>query len=369
MPPEGYTVRPYEPDDLAGFLRLDSTIWGRDRGAAWFRWKYVTNPFVDHVPIFVAEADDTIVGARPFIAFRLRIGNRRVAAFQPADTMVHPDHRRAGVFAQMNRAALSYYADRSPTFFFNFPNEYARPGYLKLGWRAVSPEVTYYRVERPTAMQNGSKPAQKLLMGAVTPFLQGYYTVREAFAPDPDGITTRMIDGIAHTQLETLHRRRKPPIIHADRSREFIQWRFASPVWQRRTYLMSDDSGLIAAIIGRTRTTSDSIRLTQIVDVAPLTGGARWKTALRAGIRTLVSTHPETDLFAVSEGAIPHEILAAAGFIRDDRPPLSKLTTFDSVLTTRPNADPTDESAWQVAGRRIDDSDNWSETFAERDTS
>jgi hypothetical protein len=270
----------------------------------------------------------------------------------------------------MTTHALSAYRDREPALFFNFPNQYARPGYLTLGWREVAPEITYYRVETPTAIRSGSDLSQTAV-GVLSPFINGYYTARQALSTAPDGLWVRQIDGVAIDRLSDLHSRRHPPTIHAERTETFLRWRLSSPVWERRTYFVADATSAdqpIAAVVARSRSTSEGFRLTQVVDVAPLCGGLRWQQALWKGLETVVSTHPETDLFAVSDGAIPHKILIKLGFLSDDSLPLSRFTTFESTLVVRPNDDPTDEMAWQIAGQPADDPDNWCVTFAERDT-
>lgn len=365
-----YTIRAFERGDIEGFLRLDRQVWDRRRSPEWVRWKYVDNPVVDETPIIVAEADGEIVGVRPFLAFRLRLGGETVTAYQPADTMVHPDHRREGIFRRMTTHALSAYRDRGPALFFNFPNEYARPGYLDLGWRAVAPERTYYRVETPAAIPTGSEVPQDVF-GALRLFLKGYYAARRELSRGSEGLTVREIDGAAVDRLASLHDCRRPRTIHADRTEAFLDWRLSSPVWTRRSYVVEPTDGgrnPIAALVARSRTTSSGFRLTQVVDVAPLCGGARWQGALQRGLRAVVSSHPSTDLFAVSDGAIPHRVLTAAGFLPDDSLPFSRFRSFDSMLVVRPNADPEAASAWQVGGQAIDDPDNWCVTFVERDT-
>ncbi|MFD1642936.1 GNAT family N-acetyltransferase [Halohasta litorea] len=365
-----YTIRAFEQADIEGFLRLDRLVWDRTRSPEWFRWKYVDNPVADHTPIIVAEHDGEIVGVRPFLAFELRLGGETVTAYQPADTMVHPDHRREGIFHRMTTHALSAYRDGEPALFFNFPNEYARPGYLDLGWRAVAPERTYYRVETPAAIPTGSEVPQ-VAFGALRLFLKGYYAARRELSKGSEGLTVQETEGVPLDRLARLHDRRRPPTIHANRTEEFLDWRLSSPVWERRSYVVEPTEGAdepIAALVARSRTTSSGFRLTQVVDVAPLCGGTRWQGALQRGLRAVVSSHPSTDLFAVSDGAIPHRVLTAVGFLPDDSLPLSRFRSYDSMLVTRPNGDPETEAAWQVGGRAIDDPDNWCVTFVERDT-
>ncbi|WP_253736646.1 GNAT family N-acetyltransferase [Halohasta salina] len=367
----GYRIRPYEPADLAGFLRLDSRVWDRTRSREWFRWKYADNPYTDHTPVFVADYDGEIVGARPFLAMPLRVDDRSVLAFQPADTMVDPNHRREGIFRRMTTRALAAYRDGEPALFFNFPNQHARPGYLDLGWRAVAPEVTYYRIETPTRVRGQNNGLGQRAADIARPLLRGYYGARRALSTPPDDLGVREVDGAPVELVAGLHDRRRPSTIHAGRTEQFLRWRLASPIWERRTYLVGDppDEEPIAAVVARSRTTDDGLRLTQVIDVAPLSGGPRWQAALWRGLDAVIRTHPTTALFAVSDGAIPHRTLAAFGFLRDDSLPLSRLTTFDSMLVVRPNGDVDDETAWRVGGRAVDDPDNWCVTFAERDTS
>jgi len=116
---EEYTIRPYRSGDLQAFLELDTVVWDREQSPEWFRWKYISNPFVDFVPIVVAEQDGEIVGSRPFMVFELRAGESTFIGYQPADTSVHPDHRRNGIFSSMTEFALTEYAGTEPDFYFN----------------------------------------------------------------------------------------------------------------------------------------------------------------------------------------------------------------------------------------------------------
>lgn len=365
-----YTIRAYESEDLDGVLRVDRRVWRRERSPEWFRWKYVDNPFVDQPPVFVAEHDAEIVGARPFVAMPLCLGDTVVMALQPADTMVDPDHRRQGVFRRMTEYALEYYRDSDYRLFFNFPNQHVKPGYLKLGWRAVTPKETYYRIETPSAV--ASSGLRGRAAGLCRPPLQAYYALQARRSGLVDGFVSQahkpvqQVDGADIDRLVGLHSRRRPEQIHADRSEEFLRWRLASPLWSRRTYLVGGSRPLVA-VVARSRTTSDGIRLTQIADIAPLCGGQRWEHGLERALKSIVATHPQTDLFAASNGAIPHRVLASLGFLSDCRLPLSWAASFESTLAVRPNGEPA-RADWLLDGVAVDDSDSWCVTFLERDT-
>lgn len=150
----GYAIDWFREHDRESFLDLYATVFDRQRTAEWFRWKYEANPYVDHVPIAVArrQPSGTVVGCRAYFPLEVSVDDETHLAFQPCDTMVHPDHRRRGLFTAMNRWGLQRYDDDGPAFFFNFPNAQAKPGNERLGWRPVGPVPMYYRVQNPVAV-------------------------------------------------------------------------------------------------------------------------------------------------------------------------------------------------------------------------
>ncbi|MFC6726753.1 GNAT family N-acetyltransferase, partial [Halobium palmae] len=77
-----YSVRGYEPGDREAFLTLYADVFGKERDATWFDWRY-DGPYVSQVAMTVAERAGELVGALPFIGFRLRAGGDTVLALQP----------------------------------------------------------------------------------------------------------------------------------------------------------------------------------------------------------------------------------------------------------------------------------------------
>lgn len=360
-----YRIRQYRPADREGVLQLDSLVWQRDRGVDWFEWKYRENPYVDRTPLFVVHNDDQVVGARPFMAFEMRTNGRTALALQPSDTMVHPDHRRRGIFTRMTEHAIEYYQGTDVEFFFNFPNEASLPGYEKLGWRRIDDKRTYYRVQHPESLApeyiNGD--ASRLLGAVVRPLLRSYYD-RRGTATDASGVTIERIPGVAVDTLVELYDRRPPDALHAARTRQFYEWRFASPVWSRSTYVVEVEGEPVGAVIVRTRRTSDAVTITQLVDVAPLMGGQSWRDALAPLLDAVLDDHRGSDLVAISGAVVPGDLLRAFGFLPDDRLPLSSFSGHRCTLVTRP----VDGVSWTLGDRPLDESGNWRLTYAERDT-
>ncbi|ELZ01477.1 hypothetical protein C482_06874 [Natrialba chahannaoensis JCM 10990] len=185
-PQASYTVRPFRPSDRSAFLSLYERVFGQERDTEWFRWKFERNPYVDHVPIIVAERDGELVGARSFFAQPIRNGETVFPAFQPCDTMVHPDHQRQGLFDRMNELALERYVGqaRDPAFCFNFPNEHSKQGNINYGWQDVGTVPMYYRPQDPgtvlRAVTGGSERANTARSTSAPK------TAGSAGAPDPE---------------------------------------------------------------------------------------------------------------------------------------------------------------------------------------
>ncbi|WP_164974716.1 GNAT family N-acetyltransferase [Halegenticoccus tardaugens] len=367
---DAYEVRRYAPGDRNGVLALDQIVWGRPRGADWFVWKYVDNPYVDHVPIFVAERDGEIVGARPFMAFRIRSGDRTALALQPSDTMVHPDHRRRGLFSRMTARAVDYYAERDAAFFFNFPNELSRAGYLKLGWRDAGLRTTFYRVQDPESLApSRAGGAGRAVARLATPLARGYCLARDRRSDSSDGIAIERHADVPADLLASLYERRVPDRLHALREPRFYRWRFASPVWNRTTYVARRDGTPVAGLVARTRTTTDGVTVSQFAEIVPLVGDRDWLAALSRLFDVALAGHAASDLVAVAAGGVPRNFLVRRGFLPDDAPPLSVLKRSRCTIVARPLRDDLEEDdAWTLNGRSLVERDSWLLSFGERDT-
>ena len=355
-----YEIRRFEPGDADGFLSLYATVMGERKGRDWFAWKYADNPYVDHVPIVVGTLDGEIVAARPFFALPMRVGGEREVALQPADTMVHPDHRRRGLFTRMTERAIERYAGDHPLFF-NFPNDRSRPGYLKLGWETVSERPTYYRIQRPEAVGNAlsDRPAVRLAGTVGAPVVRGHHRLRDRTAPDPSGIAVRPESEPAAT-LAAVAATASPDRLHAVRDERFYRWRLGNPDWEYTAYVADGETGPEAAVVVG-RGTDRSLTTVKLTDAVPL--GTAADGALAAALRRIVADHADADLFVAPPQGIPVSVLRSFGFHADTSPPLSLLTSRTTHVVRTLTGD------WTHHGRDVTDPDSWLLTFAEADTS
>ncbi|SNZ12691.1 Ribosomal protein S18 acetylase RimI [Natronoarchaeum philippinense] len=379
---ETYEIRRFERGDAAGVLELYETVFGEERTNAWFDWKYRENPAVDHVPITVAvDPDDGVVGARPLFALPMAAGEHRFLAVQPGDTMVHPDHRRQGLFTRMTERAIERYDDHEVALFFNFPNEQSGAGYRKLGWRDVGEVTTYYRIQSPSAWLDDASGA--VAAGATVADLAaaGYHRARDAVAPSADGISVDRYREVPVTTLVALYRGGVPAGFHAVRSEQYLRWRFQNPRWTYRTYVARDRAGepLAAAVVGRKSAGDDAVvRLTDALPPVPEDG------PLVALLDAVLSDADDAAAVA-APSCLPETVLSRFGFHPDTAPPLSLVSsatthvarpaTVDvrksNALSSQPESGPDsgDADDWTLSGRSVTDPDSWTLTFGEQDTS
>jgi GNAT superfamily N-acetyltransferase len=104
-----------------------------------FKWKHYENPFGKSIVLIAFdEQSRKVVGARVFWAWKLKCRNETIKAYQPCDTVVHPEFRNRGLFTKMTIEAIQIAQENDADLLFNFPNAQSLPGYLKLGWTYVS---------------------------------------------------------------------------------------------------------------------------------------------------------------------------------------------------------------------------------------
>ena len=136
-------IRPATPADIPSILdtlRLalgESPLLRRTRSL--WNWKHVENPFGESL-VLVATAGDAIAGVRALMRWEMETPDGdKVTCMRAVDTATHPDHLRKGVFRKLTESAIEMAAGQGVDLIFNTPNEKSAPGYLKMGWKTVSP--------------------------------------------------------------------------------------------------------------------------------------------------------------------------------------------------------------------------------------
>ena len=130
-----------DSDEVVALLR---SVFGTSVTLDSYRWKHHDNPAGPSTG-WVARDRSGIVGVRPFMRWRLAVGDVTVPAARPVDTATAPRAQGRGVFRALTEHALrelSSGAEDGPQIVFNTPNENSRPAYAKSGW-AILPRVRH----------------------------------------------------------------------------------------------------------------------------------------------------------------------------------------------------------------------------------
>jgi len=362
---DAYRIRPYRPHDRAEFLSLYETVWGYRKGRDWFEWRFQANPYRDGVQMIVAEADDEVVGVEPLLPFTLRVGDQRLAAYQPVDWLVHPDHRRQGLFTRMTERLLQYYADDA-ALLFNFPNDALLPGLETFDWRVVGDYPTSYRVQNPGPLLTDSvgpttaRTLDPVLSAASVAVTHGLCLLDRLNAPSTDD-TVETHDSIPVETLERLYASAPPAAIHVPRDDAYLDWRFDNPNWETTAYVATDDGTPTASLVDATERRR-GCTTTMILDVQPMTGDH--PEAVERLLVRLLRDNRDADLVK-APGWFAPRLRRRYGFWHDSTIAASRIPSV-SRIAVRP-LPATDIDAWQVNGLSLTDRGNWRLALADLD--
>ncbi|WP_327053321.1 GNAT family N-acetyltransferase [Halomicrococcus gelatinilyticus] len=367
---DAYTIRRYVSGDRDGVLSLYETVFGDSRGGGeWFDWKFVDNPYHPDVPIFVAERDGEVVGARPSLPLPLSVGGERELALVQVDPMVHPDHRRRGLFTRLAAAVYDHYGPREPSVVVGFPNEAVKGGLEKLteelsldeGILERFPE--YYRVQNPAALVDAAETdLLKRLATRLGAGVEGYLAARDRLGNATAEGRVERYAGTPAALLAEVAAHRPTPHATAVRNRQFVEWRFRNPRYSYATYVLRRSGVPVAAlVVGEQRDVGPDVA--HVSDALPVGGGRRRSDRLSTLLGRVVSDYADADLLAAAGRTIPRSVLASHGFVGNDRFPLSRFTAT-YWFSARPITDRgVDE--WVLNGHHLADSDAWRLSFCE----
>lgn len=206
-------------------INLFKMSFGHSISPEFWDWKHTQNPCAsDNPEVIVATNNGEIVGARPLLFFGMWIKDKKVKAAQPCDTMVHPKHRRKGIFSRMNQFAIEYFKEDECAFFYNFPGTMSRPGYLKQGWKIVSIMEPLFRAINPQEVIS-YKLGHKVLGRGLGFLYATLLNARVKKYPLSNSFDVIISDQFI-PELESLDGLRDRSAINIVRSKSYLKWRF-----------------------------------------------------------------------------------------------------------------------------------------------
>jgi len=106
-----------------------------------FLWKHFENPFGKSYGLLAID-ENKIVGLRMFMRWEFLCDKRVVNSIRPVDTCTDHEYRGQGLFKKITLEGLQNIQEEYELVF-NTPNSNSRPGYLKMGWKAIENNFNY----------------------------------------------------------------------------------------------------------------------------------------------------------------------------------------------------------------------------------
>jgi len=343
-------VRRYRHSDRETYLNLaervgDDAVPPEER----FEWAYEENPYLDHVPLFLAERGGDLVAAAGLWPLRVRLGDVTRIAVQPCEAVVDPDYRDRGLPALLVGEAVDACRDADPALCVDFAEA---PGSAVSDRTEVGRLSTYYRVSDPGALLDLNEPLARIGRAAA----RGYAAACDRIAPSTDPLSVDRYESVPPETFAQLYRRQVPAAIHAYRDEAFYRWRFRNPAWNYEAYVVRRDGEPVAgAVVASRRPREGGGRIARVVDRVPL--ALDDPDAEASLLDAIVSARSDADAIAVHQDAFSHRTLSRFGFQRDDAVPVASIgsPTAFGVRSLRADGaapiegyDPTDRTDWLV---------------------
>ena len=252
-----YEIGPFEKGDMEDYLQLRTEVfgsWDDSKSKEQFKWKYIENPFLDHIPIFVAKANGRIVGARGVIAQPMKVNGDRILSIQGSDAMVHSNHRRKGVYSKIYEAMLSEYESRNAKILTGFSNSKSRPIHLQFGCEDLE-LIKYQRlssaVSPPDSVTDVGTVKNTLLKTGYSAGLSILDALKSLSGGSiPNDIQIKRYDDHPIDVLVNLSDKPRADGIQYIRDPTYYHWRLNEPMVDFSTYVLFDQSGKpVSAII------------------------------------------------------------------------------------------------------------------------
>ena len=223
-------------------LDLFRVSFGSNMSAELWNWKYLQNPLASiDSEVIVAVDNGKIVGARPFLLAEMWLKSERVKVAQPCDTMVHPEHRRKGIFSRMNQYAIEHLRQKGYAFFYNFPGAMSRPGYLRQGWKIISTTDTLFRIVNPQKLIS-YKLKNKFLGNSLGFIYDKLLNTGVKASPLSSSFQIKVFDHLAE-ELKGIDILRDNSAIDLVRSATYLRWRFDRHPEHSYKYVMAKKDG------------------------------------------------------------------------------------------------------------------------------
>jgi GNAT superfamily N-acetyltransferase len=248
-------------------LGLQKYLWGPDGelNAAYLKWKYQDNPYLDNHLIYAALHDGQMVGMVGAYGAQWQVGNPLQTFVSPCigDTVIHPDHRNRSLYPALMAFAIDELSGMDFPYVFDLSAriETALPLLLR-GWRSLgSFDTAHWRRTQDTQPTRLKKFAKQIpLLSQVLRRLQkmthGWSSPKgserahlfdhlDSHAICGSRSNVSVQDSPRSMDMAKLVQEREPDdrMQHV-RDERFFSWRFQNPLCRYRFVYWDNVSGL-----------------------------------------------------------------------------------------------------------------------------
>lgn len=368
-----YDIRRYESADRAGVLELLRHLF--DDGIAnvedeWFDWRFHDNPYTTRVPMTVAERDGRVVGLRTTFPIPLSVNGRQEQALLHGDAVVHPDHRREGVFSRIVEWDHERFRESDAVVAYGTPNEDSLSALVRLDYvrprerDVVATIPEYYRIQNVSVVLNSLR--RRGVLGRTLSRFVASRAMNAEILPrvrrTSDDLTVKRRSGVPAELLASLSDERPANRIRVTRDETFYRWRFSNPRYEYATYTVERNGATLASAIVEKKTEPGADTLvSRVVDVRAVSDRTGRGRTLR-GLTHAIERDVDSDLLVTRGIALPQSRLPTFD-LRSVASYLYTRSASGSRFLARPLDD--DVVEWKLHGVDLSDPSNWRLTWCD----
>jgi GNAT superfamily N-acetyltransferase len=253
---DSFEIREYRSGDEREIMALFERVFGRERSAAHWHWKFEGSPAMGpQIALAVDKHSGRIVAHYAVVPLRLNYMGRPILAAQTVDTMVHPDAQGKGLFETTARALYAELGQRGVKLTYGVPNANSYPGFMrKLDWKRLAYLRAYQcrlSVRQPLARALGSDALGALTDAVFRAGLGARLRVdrwllqRRLGSP---AIAFRSHERCPPDWQPLWEQLRSAEVFSLDKDREYFAWRYDRHPERRFRYATLERGGELVAL-------------------------------------------------------------------------------------------------------------------------
>jgi GNAT superfamily N-acetyltransferase len=246
-----YDVVAYAPELDPQIAQLQTHLWSDNaaRNAAYLRWKYTDNPYLDEVLIRLALHEGRVVAMRGVFGALWEVGDPATRHLLPYadDFVVAPAHRNSGVASRVMKAVLDDAARRDFPFAVSLSaGSVTFVNSLATGWRSAgSYQPLWHSATAGPVQRRLRNLLRRTRLDAMwrTPPPRGPFERLDRHARRGAGRVSLSRDPRPREMAELIGRLPWDGRIRHVRDAGYLAWRFRNPLREYR-FLFWDEGGL-----------------------------------------------------------------------------------------------------------------------------